>query len=68
MEIITQLKDLLQNNGSQTVDKEKVLNSVTLLAEHRELLKQMVRNTPNDMDLGKTVRSLYNTMNDDKEI
>jgi hypothetical protein len=68
MEIIAQLTDLLNNNGSQTVDNEKILKSVTKLVEHREILKQMVKNTPNDMDLGKTVRSLYNTTNNDKEI
>jgi hypothetical protein len=68
MEIITQLTDLLNNDGSQTVDNEKILKSVTKLVEHREMLKQMVKNTPNDMDLGKTVRSLYNTTNNDKEI
>ena len=68
MEIITQLTDLLSNDSSQTVDKEKVMKSVTQLAEQREMLKQMVRNTPNDMDLGKTVRSYYNTLNNDKEV
>jgi hypothetical protein len=33
MEIITQLTDLLSNDSSQTVDKEKVMKSVTQLAE-----------------------------------
>jgi|APGre2960657373_1045057.scaffolds.fasta_scaffold1018330_1 hypothetical protein len=68
MEIITQLNDLIKNDGSQTVDTEKIMKSVTQLAEQREILKQMVRNTPNDMDLGKTVRSYYSALNNDKEI
>ena len=68
MEIITQLTDLIKINGSQTVDNEKVLKSVTQLVEEREMLKQMVKTTPNDMDLGKTLRSYYNTLNNEKEI
>lgn len=68
MEIITQLTDLINNDGTQTVDNEKVLKSVRQLVEEREMLKQMVKTTPNDMDLGKTLRSYYNTLNNEKEI
>ena len=48
--------------GKYLIDEEKDLelkNILSFVIEERKKFKEMVKNNPNDMDLGKLVRSYF---------
>lgn len=53
------LDELFDRTNLKTDENMNMLKSVKSLEDERNSLKQMVRNTPNDMDLGKSIRSYF---------
>jgi hypothetical protein len=53
------LSELFDRTNLKTDENMNMLKSVKSLEDERNALKEMVRNIPNDMDLGKQIRSTY---------
>jgi len=57
--------------GKFLIDEEKDLELKKILSElieERKKFKEMVKETPNDMDLGKLMRSYYRNLNENETI
>jgi hypothetical protein len=57
--------------GKFLIDEEKDLELKKILSyviEERNKVKEMVKNNPNDMDLGKLVRSYFRNINEKETI
>ena len=57
--------------GKYLIDEEKDLELKKILSyviEERNKVKEMVKNNPNDMDLGKLVRSYFRNINEKETI
>lgn len=53
------LSELFDRTNLKTDENINMLKSVKSLEDERNALKEMVRNIPNDMDLGKQIRNTY---------
>jgi hypothetical protein len=58
-ELMTKVDLMFENNVFKTEDNEKFKNILLELIEERKKFKEMVKQTHNDMDLGKLFRSHF---------
>jgi hypothetical protein len=59
MDLTKRLDELFNKSNLTNDDNISILNSVKQLEEERNALNELIRKTPNDMDLGKQIRTTY---------
>jgi len=59
MDLTKRLDELFNKSNITNDDNISILNSVKQLEEERNALNELIRKTPNDMDLGKQIRTTY---------
>jgi hypothetical protein len=58
-ELMDKLDLLFENGINKTVDNEKFKTILLEIIEERKKFKEIVKSTPNDMDLGKKIRTHF---------
>ena len=59
MDLTKRLDELFNKSNLTNDDNISILNSVKHLEEERNAVNELIRKTPNDMDLGKQIRTTY---------